>query len=59
MVHEEMSLKKFLIWSYGVPPVQLSRTIYAIVKGIMGIIHVNLYEIWTSGLGGDVFKEKV
>ena len=25
----------------------------------MGIIHVKLYEIWTSGSGGDVFKEKV
>ena len=28
---------------------------YAILKeGIMGIIHVNLYEIWTIGSGGDV-----
>ena len=28
---------------------------YAILKeGIMGNIHVKLYEIWTSGSGGDV-----
>ena len=34
---------------------QWSGTIYAILKeGIMGIIHVKLYEIWTSGPGGDV-----
>ena len=25
----------------------------------MGNIHVKLYEIWTSGLGRDSFKEKV
>ena len=30
-------------------------TINAILKeGIMGNIHVKLYEIWTSGSGGDV-----
>ena len=30
-------------------------TIYAILKeGIMGNIHVKIYEIWTSGSGGDV-----
>ena len=35
-----------------------SKTIHAILKeGIMGNIHVNLYEIWTSGSDGDVFKE--
>ena len=31
------------------------RTINTILKeGIMGNIHVKLYEIWTSGSGGDV-----
>ena len=50
-----MSLKRFLIWSSGSPPVQWSGTIYAILKeGIMGKIHVKLYEIRTSGSGGDV-----
>ena len=45
-------LKKVLIWSSGRPPVQWSRTIYAILKeGIMGNIHLKLYEIWTSGSG--------
>ena len=42
--------KRFLIWSSGGPPVQWSGTIYAILKeGIIGIIHVKLFEIWTSG----------
>ena len=51
---EEMSFKRFLICSSG-PPVQWSQTIYAILKeGIMRNIHVKLYEIWTSGSGGDV-----
>ena len=55
-----MSFKRFLIWSSGNPPVQWSRTIYAILKeGVMGNIHVKLYEIGTSGSGGDVFKQKV
>ena len=50
-----MSFKSFLIWSSGSPPVQWSGTIYAILKeGIMGNIHVKLYEIWTSGSEGDV-----
>ena len=50
-----MSFKMFLTWSSGGPPLQLSGTIYAILnKGIMGNIHVKLYEIWTSGSGGDV-----
>ena len=32
---------------------------YAILKeGIMGNIHVKLYEIWTSGTGGDVISRK-
>ena len=45
-----MSFKRFLIWSSGGPPVQWSRTIYAILKeGIMGNIHMKLYEIRTSG----------
>ena len=50
-----MSFKRFLIWSSGGPPVWWSGAIYAILKnGIMGNIHVKLYEIWTSGSGGDV-----
>ena len=50
VVQEEMSFKRFLIWSSGGPPLQWSRTIYAILKeGIMGNIHVKLYGIWTSG----------
>ena len=41
VVQEEMLFKRFLIWSSGCPPVQWSRTIYAILKeGIMGNIHV-------------------
>ena len=54
MVQEQILFKGFLIWSSGGPPVQWSKTIYAILKeGIMGNMHVMLYEIWTSGLGGD------
>ena len=50
-----MSFKRFLIWSSGGPLVQWSETIYATLKeGIMGDIHVKLYEILTSGSGGDV-----
>ena len=50
-----MSFKRFLIWSSGGPLVQWSRIIYAILKeGIMGNIHVKLYEIRTSGSGVDV-----
>ena len=49
---QEMSLKRFLIWSTGGPPFQWSGTSYAILnEGIMGNIHVKLYEIWTSGSG--------
>ena len=45
----------FLIWSSGGHPVQWSGAIYAILKeGIMGNIHVKLYEIMTTGSGGDV-----
>ena len=54
-----MSFKRFLIWSSGDPPVQWSGTIYAILKeGTMGNIHVKLYEIRTSGSGGDVVQRK-
>ena len=50
-----MSFKRFLIWSSGGPPVRWSRTINAILKeGILGNIHVKLYEIRSSGSGGDV-----
>ena len=44
MVQEEMSFKRFLIWSCGSPPVQWSGTIYAIFEeGIMGHSHVKLF----------------
>ena len=47
-----------LVCSSGGPCVQWSKTIYAILKeGIMGNIHVKLYEICTSGVG-NVCKEK-
>ena len=50
-----MSFQRLLIWSSGDPPVQWSKTIYAILKeGFMGNIRVKLYEIGTSGSGGDV-----
>ena len=50
-----MSFKRFLIWSYGGPLALRSGAIYAILKeGILENIHVKLYEIWTSGLAGDV-----
>ena len=50
-----MSLERFLIWSSSGPPIQRSETIYAILKeGIMGNIHVKLYEIWISGIEGDI-----
>ena len=40
-VVQEMSFKRFLIWSFGSPPVWCSRTIYATLKdGIMRNIHV-------------------
>ena len=58
MVQEEISFERVLIWSSDGPPVQLSETIYAILKeGIMGNIHVKLYEIRTSG-SGDVAERK-
>ena len=41
-----MLFKRFLIWSFGSPPVQWSGATYAIMKeGIMENIHVKLYEI--------------
>ena len=50
-----MPFKRFLILNSGDPPVQWSRTIYAILKeGSMGNIYVMLYEIRISGSGGDV-----
>ena len=50
-----MSYKIFLIWSSGGPPVRWSEIYFAISKeGIMGNIHVKLYEIRTSGSVGDV-----
>ena len=55
-----MLFKRFLIWSSGGPPVRWSGTIYASLKeGMMGNIHVKLYEIWTSGPGGDVKKKSL
>ena len=55
MVQEHILFKRFLIWSSGGPTVRLSGTLNSILKeGIMGNIHVKLYEIWTSGSGGDV-----
>ena len=43
----------FLSRALGGPRVQLSRTIYAILKeDIMGNIHVKLYELLTCGSGG-------
>ena len=48
-----MFFKRFLIWSSDDPRFQWSGTIYAMLKeGIMGNIHVKLYEIRTSGSGG-------
>ena len=55
MVQEECRLKVFLIWSSKGPAVRWSETIYAILKeGIIGNIHVKLYEIRTSGSEGDI-----
>ena len=51
-----MPFKIFHICSSGDPPVQWSKTIYVLLKeGIMGNIHVKLYEIWTSGSGEKVY----
>ena len=54
-VVQEMSFKRFLIWSSGSPAVRWSGTTYAIFKeGIMGNVHVKLYEIGTNSFGGNV-----
>ena len=43
------------IWSSGGPTVWWSGNIYEVLKeGKVGSIHVKLFEIWTSGSGGDV-----
>ena len=50
VVQEEMTFKRFLIWTSGRPPAWWSGTIFAILKeGTMGNIHVKLYEVWISG----------
>ena len=55
MVQEDNTFKGFLIWSSGDPLVQWGDTIYAMLKECnMRNIHVKLYEIRTSGSGGDV-----
>ena len=54
-----MYFKRFLIWSSGDPPFNWSDTIYAIlIEGIMGNIHVKLYEITTSDSAGDAISRK-
>ena len=48
----DVLLKDFLSRALSGPPVQWSGTIYTILEeGIMGNIHVKLFEIWTSGSG--------
>ena len=55
---QEISFKRFLIWSSGDPPVQWSGTIYAILKeGIMGNIYVKLYKI--GQVVQEMFKENL
>ena len=52
------ALSGFLIYSSGGPPAQRSGSICAIlVQGNMGNIHVKLFEIWTSGSGGDILND--
>ena len=42
VVQEEITFKRFLIWSSGHLPAQCSQTIYAILKeGIIGNIHMS------------------
>ena len=58
-VVQETLFKRYLIWSSGGPPVQWIRTIYATLEeGIMGYIHVKLFEILTK-VQEMSFKEKV
>ena len=53
-VHHEEQFCYFIL-NLDQCSVGLSLTISAILKeGIMGNIHVKLYEIWTNGSGGDV-----
>ena len=60
MVQEKTLFNRFLVWSSGGLPVWWSGTIYAILKeGIMGNIHVKLYEIWTVVQNEMSFKDKV
>ena len=51
-----MLFKRFLIWSSGNPPVQWSRTFK---EGIMGNIHMKLYELGQVVQEEMSFKEKV
>ena len=45
-----LTFKRFPIRAYGGPLVQWSEIFNSILKeGIMRILHVELYEIWTSG----------
>ena len=54
-IQEDLAFERFLILSSGRTPIRWSRFIYAILKeGIIGNIYVKLYEIWTSGSGGDI-----
>ena len=50
---KEVSCKRFPIWSFDDPPDQ-----WSLKEGIIANIHVKLYEIRTSGSGGDVVKRK-
>ena len=55
VVHEEMSFKKILYLELWWPSCAVERNNLCNLKeGIMGNIHVKLYEIWTSGSGGYV-----
>ena len=57
VVKEEIPFKRFLICCYGSPPDWLSGTTCAILKeGITWNIHVELYEIWNSGIGDVVLR---
>ena len=50
-----MLFKRSLIWSSDGPPVQWSGTIYAIlIEGIMGNIHLKLYEVVQEILFKDI-----
>ena len=54
---ERCHLKIFLIWSFGSPFVQRSKTICAIlVEGIMRNKSVKLFRIWDSGSGDVIWS---